>query len=450
MTVFRRTPRGNTLLLLSAVLVALGIVGALESQAFLLYAGVGLFLFYYASKLLLQLKVKALDKLEITRSFSPRINEGTVLDVRLRFLNRTFVRLPLELVDSYPRFFRMKSGANAAVIQVPAKGFSEVRYRVAPTSIGSNSFDSLRLVTRDIAGLFFYERTVASPAADDVPSTVEVTPAGKELTKGVLTAVAMSTYGGSLTSRMKGEGLEFADIRRYEPGDPYKRIEWHSTARTNRLMVRELNAETQLNVMVILDSTESMAYGEAGRTKLDYAARAVASLVTYLSRRGDFVGLTIMEGDKPGTVVIPLARGQTQAYRLLSALGGLAPKESSADALRNAVLRCLAAGSVKGKTLFFVITDLDFERDLLPLKQLLDINHEVIVVSPYTPLFEAHGLEGLDRVVYSIQTSHQLKTRRKLLNQALALGVPVMDVGPDDLFPKLVLQVEELRRKGGS
>jgi uncharacterized protein (DUF58 family) len=445
MSVFRRTPRGNTLLLLSAVLISLGIVGALESQAFLLYAGVGLFLFYYASKLLLQLKVKALDRLEITRKFSPRIDEGSLLGVEVGFVNRTFVRLPLELLDAYPPFFRMRSGANAAVINVPAKGFAELRYKVAPTSIGSNSFGPLRLVTRDIAGLFFYERSVT----EAVPRVVEVTPTGRALTKGVLSAVAMSTYGGSLTSRRKGEGLEFADIRRYETGDPYKRIEWHATAKTNHLMVRELHAETQLNVMVLLDSTQSMAYGEAGRTKLDYAARAVASLVAYLSRRGDFVGLTIMQGDKPPSVH-PLARGQLQAYRLLGALGGLEPRESPAGSLRSAVNRCLAMGGVKGKTLFFVITDLDLERDLQPLKQLLEINHEVIVVSPYTPLFEAHGLEGLDRKIYSIKTSHQLKTRKRLLNQALVLGIPVIDVGPDDLFPKLVVQVEELRRRGGS
>jgi uncharacterized protein (DUF58 family) len=442
--VFRRTPRGSTLLLLSAVLVSLGIVGALESQAFLLYAGVGLFLFYYASKLLLQLKVKALDRLEITRKFPSRIGEGSLLDVELGFVNRTFVRLPLELLDAYPPFFRIRSGSNSALIHVPAKGFAELRYRAKPTSIGSNSFGPLRLVTRDIAGLFFYERSLT----DALPSVVEVTPTARELTRGVLTAAAMSTYGGSVASRRKGEGLEFADIRRYEPGDPYKRIQWHATAKTNRLMVRELNAETQLNVMVILDSTESMAYGEAGRTKLDYAARAVASLVSYLSRRGDFVGLTVLQGDQPS--VLALARGDAQAYRLLRALGGLAPKESPADALRSAVSRCLAVGGVKGKTLFFVITDLDFERDLQPLRQLLEMNHEVIVISPYTPLFEAHGLEGLDKTVYSIRTSHELKTRRKLLNQALALGIPVLDVGPDDLFPKLVVQVEELRRKGGS
>ncbi len=445
MSVFRRTPRGNTLLLLSAALASLGVVGALESQAFLLYAGVGLFLFYYASKLLLQLKVGALDRLEITRKFAPKVGEGSLLDVEVGFVNRTFVRLQLELLDAYPPFFRMKSGANAAVINVPAKGSAELRYKVAPTSIGSNAFGPLRLVTRDIAGLFFYERSVT----EAVPSVVEVTPAGRALERGVLSAVALSTYGGSITSRTKGEGLEFADIRQYEPGDPYKRIEWHSTAKTNRLMVRELYAETQLNVMVLLDSTESMAYGEAGRTKLDYAARAVASLVAYLSRRGDFLGLTVMQGGRPASV-IPLARGQLQAHRLLGALGGLTPEESPVDSLRSAVSGCLAAGGVKGKTLFFVITDLDLERDLQPLKHLIEINHEVIVVSPYTPLFEAHGLKGLDRTIYSIRTSHELKTRKRLLNQALALGIPVVDVGPDDLFSKLVLRVEELRRRGGS
>jgi len=442
---FKRTTRGSTLLLLSAMLIALGIVGALASQAFLLYAGVGLFLFYYASKLILQIKVKALDKLEIARRFPPRIGESSNLEVSLGFVNRTFVRLPLELLDSYPPFFRLKSGSNSGVINVPAKGSSEVKYRVKPTSVGANSFGPLRLVTRDIAGLFFYERTID----EGLPSAVAVTPTAREISRGVLTAVAMSTYGGSVASRRKGEGLEFADIRRYEPGDPYKRIEWHATAKTNRLMVRELYAETQLNVMVLLDSTESMGYGEAGRTKLDYAARAVASLVSYLSKRGDFIGLTVMQGDKPASV-IPLARGEAQTNRLVRELGRLSPTESGADSLKNAVKRCLAAGGVKGRTLFFVITDLDLESDLQPLRFLIESNHEVIVVSPYSPLFEAHGLEGLDKTIYSIRTSHQMKTRKKLLNQAFALGVPVVDVGPDDLFPKLVLQVEQLRRMGGS
>jgi len=441
--VFQRTPRGNTILLLSAVLITLGIVGVLESQTVLLYAGVGIFMYYYASKLLLQLKVKALDRLEIRRNFPGRVDEGENVEVGLELVNRTFVPLSVEVFDLFPPLFRLKAGTNAAVVNVPAKGFSDLGYEIAPTSVGRQDFGSLRLVTRDIAGLFFYERTV------DSPQRVEVTPSAKELTRGTLQAIAISSYGGSLTSRRKGEGMEFADIRRYEPGDPYKRIEWHATARTGRLMVRERQAETQLNVMMILDSTESMAYGEAGRTKLDYAARAVASLIAYLSERGDFVGLTIVQGEAPSQI-IPLARGQLQEVRLLNALSALAPKRSPPEALRAAVSKCLSVGKIKGKTLFFVITDLDLERDLLPLNLLRGMNHEVIVISPYTPFFEAHNLEGLDRTIYSISVSHQLRTRKALLGQARALGIPVLDVGPDDLFPKLVLQVEELRRRGGS
>src|SRR5437899_12993985 len=97
--------------------------------------------------------------------------------------------------------------------------------------------------------------------------------------------------------------MDFADIRKYEPGDAFKRIEWSSTARTGELMLKETHAETQLNVMLLLDITETMAYGEAGVTKLDYAARAVTSLVAYLTRRGDLVGLPISGGQDTAAVI---------------------------------------------------------------------------------------------------------------------------------------------------
>ncbi len=440
---FQRTPRGSTVLLLSAVLMTLGVLGTLQSQSVLLYAGVAIFLFYYTSKLLLQLKVTALDRLEISRSLPHRADEGDRVGVKLQLINRTFVRLSLEVLDSYPPLFRIRGGSNSAVIDVPAKGFCELEYELSPTSIGSQPFGPLRLVTRDIAGLFFYERTL------DLDQAVEVTPAARELAKGSLSAAEISAYGGSLVSRRKGEGTEFADIRRYEPGDPYKRIHWKATAKTGQLMVRELQAETQLNVMIFLDSTETMAYGEAGRSKLDFSARAVASLVSYLSRRGDFVGMTLIQGDQPARV-IPLARGQVQAVTILQALGALRPQKPGPEALRAAVGRCLATGRIKGRTLFFVISDLDFEKDVVPLRQLLAMNHEVVVLSPYSPLFEAHGLVGLDKIVYSIGVSHGLQTRRRLVEEANRAGIPVFDVGPDDLFSNLVIRVEELRRRGGS
>ena len=441
--VFQRTPRGNTILLLSAVLVTLGIVGVVQSTPAFLLAGIGLFLYYYVSKLVLEMKTKALDRLEVGRGYSKRTDEKGEVDVTLSFVNKTFIRLNAELLDPYPPLFRLKSGSNVAVLAIPSKGYSSLTYRIAPTSVGSNAFGPVRVTTRDITGLFFYERRI------DAPDAIDVTPRGAELTRGALAAMTISAYGGSITSRRKGEGMDFADIRKYQPGDSYKRIEWASTARTRQLMVKETHAETQLNVMLLLDATETMAYGEAGQTKLDYAARAVTSLLGYLAGRGDSVGLTLV-GTSEASEVIPIARGQVQTTRILQRLGSLRTTPSTAEKLSIGVRRSLAFGRVKGRTLFFVITDFESEVDLAALKQLVGMKHEVIVISPNTLLFEAHGLKGLDRTIYSINTSYQWRTRKKVLREAAKLGIQVLDVGPKDFFPKLVARVEELRRMGGS
>lgn len=440
--VFNRTPRGNTLILLSAVLISFGIIFVNSASTFL-FAGIGLFMFYYASKLLLEVKTKALGSLEITRSCADRLDEGAELEVDLQMVNRTVARLSLETVDSYPPFFRLKAGSNAAMVNVPARGYADMKYRLAPTSIGLQEFGPLRLVSRDVTGLFFYEREVK------VATKVRVTPRARELARGSLAAVAVSTYGGALVSNRKGEGMEFADIRGYSRGDPYKRIEWRASARTGRLMVRDFYAETQLNVMVVIDATATMAYGEAGETKLDYAARSVASLFSYLAGRGDFIGITVADGSQR-PVVVPLARGRDQLTRLMSLLGALKPGADSSTALSDGVKRASALGGVHGKTLFFVISDLDSKADLGPLKQLLAMRHEVVVMSPFTPLFESHGISGIDRMVYSIRTSHQLKERALVVKEAAKLGVTVVNVGPKDLFSLLVRRVEELRRVGGS
>ncbi len=365
------------------------------------------------------------------------------MDISLVLTNRTFVGLTTEIIDAYPPLFRLKSGSNAAVIGIPGRGYCSLNYSLAPTSLGRHQFGKLHVVTRDLAGLFFYERDIAPE------NTIEVTPRSREIARGSLSAVATSSYAGPTTSRRKGEGMEFADIREYVPGDPFKRIEWKATARRGMPMVRELHAETQLNVMILLEASETMAYGEAGQTKLDYSARAVASLLGYLSRRGDFFGLALIMGDRP-TEVIPLGRGQVQMTRILTHLGSVAANPSGPKGLAQGISRALALGAIKGRTLFFIVTDLETEAYLHPLKWLLSMSHEVVIISPYTPFFEAHGLTGLERTIYSIHTSYQVQTRQKLVREAARLGIPLIDVGPKDLFPQLLARVEQLRHRGGS
>ncbi len=159
--------------------------------------------------------------------------------------------------------------------------------------------------------------------------------------------------------------------------------------------------------------------------------------------------MTVVQGTTPAKV-IPLARGQVQTAKILQQLSQLSPADAGLHGIGEAVRRSLALGRVKGRTLFFVVSDLETEADLYSLRHLLAMSHEAVIISPYTPLFEAHGLQGLDKIVFAIRTSHQWRTRRKLLHEAASMGLPLFDVGPKDLFPQLVMRVEELRRRGGS
>ena len=438
-----RSSRGTVILLLSAVFVTFGLLQLSDSSLALVYTGIGLFLFYYMSRLVLQMKIAALNKMQIVRNRPVSISEDKPLPVSLDLTNVTFLGVQVEVFDNYPPFFRLKKGTNTALVNVPGRGYSTLRYEIQPTSIGTHEFGPIQLAMRDIAGLFFYQRDL------DVQGRVEVVPRARELARGSLTANAFSTYSGPIVSRRKGEGMEFADIREYTHGDPFKRIEWKSTARTGELMVRELHAETQLNIMVLLDASDTMAYGKAGQTKLDYSARAVASLVAYLSRRGDFFGLTVVQGDRPATVM-PLARGQLQITRILNRLGRITPTPANPNTLAQAVTRSLTLGRIKGRTLFFVLTDLESKEELSSLKQLRAMSHEAVIISPYTPLFESHDLQGLDRTVFAIKTAYSWPVREELMLEAGKLGIPFFDVGPKDLFSSLVQRVEEHRRVGGS
>jgi uncharacterized protein (DUF58 family) len=120
---------------------------------------------------------------------------------------------------------------------------------------------------------------------------------------------------GEHAARAAGEGLEFAGVREFVPGDRQRRINWPATTRRGSLQLNTFAAERAQSVVVIADATADV--GEPGRTSLDLAFRAAAGTVrSYLAAR-DRVGLIIYAGRLswigPGT-------GRRQFDRLMSLL----------------------------------------------------------------------------------------------------------------------------------
>ncbi len=99
-----------------------------------------------------------------------------------------------------------------------------------------------------------------------------------------------------------GMSVDFAEHRSYMPGDDVRRIDWRLFARTDRLYVKEFEADTNANLHLLLDVSGSMNFGSGAVPKLDYAKFLAASLA-YLSRRQrDRIGLVTFADDIVETI----------------------------------------------------------------------------------------------------------------------------------------------------
>src|SRR6516162_9293157 len=85
-------------------------------------------------------------------------------------------------------------------------------------------------------------------------------------------------FGGQYQSVFKGRGIEFAEVRLYQPGDEVRTIDWNVTARTGVPHVKRFTEERQLTVMLLVDSSASTRFGSVKQFKQELAAELSALL----------------------------------------------------------------------------------------------------------------------------------------------------------------------------
>jgi uncharacterized protein (DUF58 family) len=111
-----------------------------------------------------------------------------------------------------------------------------------------------------------------------------------------LLLIARGVVEGSITglhaSPFKGFSVEFAEHRKYAPGDNPRHLDWRMLGRTDRLYIKQYEEETNLRAQIVLDASGSMGFGAGGRmTKLAYGSHLAAILAYLLMRQQDAVGL---------------------------------------------------------------------------------------------------------------------------------------------------------------
>lgn len=112
---------------------------------------------------------------------------------------------------------------------------------------------------------------------------------------GSIELVARSVVDGFINGLHRaphlGFSLDFAEHRAYEPGDELRRVDWRLFARTDRFYVKQFEADSNSNVVVLLDVSASMRFGSRGLAKIDYGRYLAASLLYFSHKQRDRVGL---------------------------------------------------------------------------------------------------------------------------------------------------------------
>jgi uncharacterized protein (DUF58 family) len=122
--------------------------------------------------------------------------------------------------------------------------------------------------------------------------------------------------GGDELSRLRGAGIEYADVREYQPGDDPRSIDWNLTARSDRTYVRESVPDRGADVWLLVDTSRSLDWGTARCLKRQLVLELAAAAGQLLVRHGNRIGAVLF--DQQVQAVARPAAGRTGLLRLIA------------------------------------------------------------------------------------------------------------------------------------
>ena len=177
---------------------------------------------------------------------------------------------------------------------------------------------------------------------------------------GLHTRIPMlGSVSGQHRSPVRGSSLEFAEYRKYVPGDDIRRMDWRAWGRSDRFYIKEFEADTNLRLCLIVDTSGSLNFTVDGISKINYIKSLAGTLAYLASRQGDAVGL-YCAGKNFHTEIKP-KRNATHLRIVLDELAEIKAEGETglAESLHE------AAEGIDQRALVVVISDLYIEPDIL-------------------------------------------------------------------------------------
>ncbi len=199
------------------------------------------------------------------------------------------------------------------------------------------------------------------------------------------------SFAGKYHSVFKGRGMEFDEVRPYQPGDEVRTIDWNVTARTGSPYIKRYVEERELTVMLVVDASASENFGSVNCFKRELAAELTAVLAFAATTNNDKVGLVIFTDEVE--LYIPPRKGRKHVLRIIRELLAFEPKGTGTDIKHalDSVNRML-----KRRSIVFLVSD--FIADPNSYRKELAITnrrHDVIAVDLSDPMEEGIANVGL-------------------------------------------------------
>ncbi|MHA1727316.1 MAG: DUF58 domain-containing protein [Promethearchaeota archaeon] len=387
------------------------------------------------------------DDLIVQRILETRtMFQDSFLHVKVKIMNTGGSQFNfIDIFDDYnAETFSMVMGENSISTRISPHQTIIFSYILEPKVRGEYIIGPLTVVVKDRLGFNAEERTVPD-SIDDILIYPPYEMIRKIEAMAEQRAVNMSF--GIHRSRIKGMGTEFYGMRKYVYGDQFRSIDWKASVRTQQLIVKEFETDKAINVVIFVDSSQSMGAGAIENTKFEYSISAAMLLAKIALDRKDKVGIATFSDKKHFRFLAPSGK-KGGFFTILNFLARVMPKHDkkfleSCEEFTHQFTR---------RSLVVILSDLETDKNdiLMGIKKLRTYGHLVMMISPFSPWFEVHELElsPSDKAIAEAISEEMMQHLVTLKPEIEKYRCSLINVGPDDMLNVVLNEYSRARKAG--
>ena len=360
--------------------------------------------------------------LEISRSLSAeRVSPDDLVTVKINIRNRGTDLTEVLIDDVLPAGLTLHSGSTCRLLTLPQGGTADLEYVISGLR-GTYPFENVRVVVSDLLGLTRQVQNLP------VAGRLLVVPGFTRLKHIAIHPRRTRVYAGDIPARAGGSGTEFFGVRDYQPGDSSRSINWHASARHNKMFSNEFQQERVADVGIVLDGRKHSNLYSGDHSIFDHSVLAAAALADAFLAQGNRVGLLVygayLDWTLPGY-------GKVQREHILQAL----TRAHVGDSLVFAGLEHLSPHMFPVESQIVLVSPLLAE-DFEVLVQLRARGYQVLVICPDAISFELSTLPSIPEAKLAARVVRL--ERKLLLNRLQRAGIHVIEWNVAEPFDQAV------------